>query len=391
MLTEIARFEARYVLRNPLLWVAAAAAFALMFAGASVDGFDLGNEGGLLKNASYAILRNYVILSVFYMFVTTAFVANAVLRDDETGYGPIIRSTGITRLEYVCGRFLGAFGTAAACLLIPAIAMLLGSLMPWAPADQIGPTRIAVHLYAYFVVALPNLFIHAAILFALVTLTRSMMAAYLAVVGFIGSFMMMDSGFAGNAAVAIGQPFGSRALKNAVRYWTVPERNVNLPDISGELLYNRLLWVGIAIVSVIVAISAYRFADQGMSKRERKRMKVAQPLSAEVPRTIQSVSLPSPDYTGRSMRALLWMRTRFEARQVILNPAFPLLLLWGLFTTFYALTSRDEILRFLRYRCRHLGETERERQFEQHHPTVRLMEQTCRMRNFRRQHPPGCP
>src|SRR4029079_8565122 len=27
------------------------------------------------------------------------------------------------------------------------------------------------------------------------------------------------------------------------------------------------------------------------------------------------------------------------------NPAFPLLLLWGLFTTFYALTSRDEIAR----------------------------------------------
>ena len=31
------------------------------------------------------------MLSVLFMFVTTSFVANAVLRDGETGYGPIIR------------------------------------------------------------------------------------------------------------------------------------------------------------------------------------------------------------------------------------------------------------------------------------------------------------
>ena len=118
MLTKIARFEARYVLCNPLLWITAIVTFALIFAGMSIDGFDLGNEGGLLKNAAYATLRNYVIISVFYMFVTTAFVANAVLRDDETGFGPIIRATGITRLEYVLGRFTGAFAVAAVCMLV---------------------------------------------------------------------------------------------------------------------------------------------------------------------------------------------------------------------------------------------------------------------------------
>src|SRR5688572_33324554 len=107
MLLNVARFEFRYLLRNPLLWLTVATTLALFFLGASVDGFDLGNEGGLLKNAAYATLRNYVIVSVFLMFVTTSFVANAVLRDDETGFGPIIRSTGITRFEYVMGRFVG--------------------------------------------------------------------------------------------------------------------------------------------------------------------------------------------------------------------------------------------------------------------------------------------
>src|SRR5918997_1109853 len=126
-LAVVARFEFRYLLRNPLLWLTAALTFALFFVGGSVDGFDLGNEGGLLKNAAYATLRNNVMISVFFMFVTTSFVASAVLRDDETGFGPIIRSTGITKLEYVMGRFLGAFSTAALCMLLVPLAVLLGS------------------------------------------------------------------------------------------------------------------------------------------------------------------------------------------------------------------------------------------------------------------------
>ena len=341
MLTRIARFEARYVLRNPLLWVTAVASFALLFAGMSVDGFDLGNEGGLLKNAAYATLRNYVVLSVFYMFVTTAFVAGAVLRDDETGFGPIIRSTGITKLEYVLGRFLGAFAAAALCMLVVPLASVLGSMMPWAPAAQLGPNRLADHLYGYFVVALPNLFIQGAIFFTLATITRSMMACYLAVVGFVAGFFMLGQGFVGRMAVALGEPFAGRALKDAVRYWTVAERNVLLPAMSGSLLYNRLLWVAIGTLCLTLGCVAYRFADQGMSKRERRRSKLAQPAT-EDDRAAAALSLPSPQHGSRATRALLWMRTSFEVRQVVLSPALVVVLAWGVITTFYALSTRDE-------------------------------------------------
>jgi ABC-2 type transport system permease protein len=342
MLTHIARFESRYLLRNPLLWVTAAATFALFFAGMSVDGFDLGNEGGLLKNAAYATLRNYVVVSVFFMFVTTSFVANAVLRDDETGFGPIIRSTGITRLEYVLGRFLGAFAIAALCMLVAPLAALLGSAMPWAPPAQLGPNRLADHLYGYFLVALPNLFIHAAIFFALATVTRSMMAAYLGVVAFVAGFFVLQTGFGGRTAVALAEPFAGRALKDAVRYWTVAERNVMLPELAGSLLYNRLLWIGIALLCLALACAAYRFADQRMSRRERTRLKLVQPPPAEAGRAGEAVALPAPEHGPRALRALLWMRTRFEVRQVVLSPAFAVVMAWGLFTTVYVLLTRDD-------------------------------------------------
>ena len=342
MLTKVARFEFRYLLRNPLVWITAIAAFALLFAGMSVDGFDLGNEGGLLKNAAYATLRDYVVISVFFMFVTTSFVANAVLRDDQTGYGPIIRSTGITKLEYVFGRFVGAFAIAALLMLVVPLAILLGPLMPWTPASQVGPARLADHLYGYFLVALPNLFIHGALLFALATITRSMMAAYLCVVGFVAGFFILQTGFVGEIAVAIGEPFGGRALVDAVRYWTIAERNVMLPEVAGGFLYNRMVWIGIGIACVALACVVYRFADQGMSSRERKRLKLLQPLPAEK-YAARATTLPIADNGPSALRALIWMRTRFEVKQVILSPALIVVMAWGLITTTYALTTRDSI------------------------------------------------
>src|SRR5690606_433774 len=56
----------------------------------------------------------------------------------------------------------------------------------------------------------------------------------------------------------------------------------------------------------------------------------------------ETAALPSSKHDSGALRALLWMRTRFEARQVFLSPAFIVLLVWGLYTTFFVLlTQRD--------------------------------------------------
>lgn len=343
MLLKVAHFEIRYLARNPLLWSAIAAATALFVIGSSVEGFDLGSEGGLLKNAAYASLRNYVMLSVIAMFVTTSFVANAVLRDDETRYGPIIRATGITKREYVLGRFLGAFAIAALSIAVLPLAVLLGSAMPWANPAQIGPHRITDHLFGLFVIAIPNLFIHGSILFALATVTRSMMATYLGVVGFVGGFLTLQSGFGGNLAVAIGEPFAGRALSDAVRYWTVAERNQLLPDVAGPLLYNRLLWIAVAATCLAVTCVFYRFADAGAAPRGLRRFKRSAIVEREESPRPVAAEIPSARTDGAGAGHLLWMRTRFEAWQVLRSPALAVVMAWGLFTTFYALTNRDPV------------------------------------------------
>jgi ABC-2 type transport system permease protein len=342
MLATIARFEFRYLLRNPLVWLTCAFTFAMLFFSTSTTEWELGSEGGLLYNAAAASLRNYVMMSVVFMFVTTSFVANAVIRDDETGYGPIIRSTPITKFEYVFGRYLGAFAVAAFCALFVPLGTIIGPLMPWAPAAYLGPTRLTDHLYGYFVIALPNIFIHSAVFFALATITRSMMATYLGVISFVSGFFFLEGASKRpelQTAIAVAEPFGLRALTDAIRYWTIAERNTNLPDVTGALLYNRIVWIGVGVLCLAVAYAVFRFADQGMSRRDRKKQKLAERASTEVFVTT-GWTLPSPQHGSAALRALMWMRMKFEATQVLKSPAFPVLMAWGMYVTIFVLITQ---------------------------------------------------
>jgi ABC-2 type transport system permease protein len=126
MLRRVAAFELRYQLANPILWITAGAVSLAAFA-ATGSGF-LAEDQSVHHNSPFEVISLYVMFSALFMFVTTAFVADVVLRDDQTGFGPILRSTRIGKGDYLIGRFIGAFAAAALCLaLLPPASDRTGS------------------------------------------------------------------------------------------------------------------------------------------------------------------------------------------------------------------------------------------------------------------------
>ena len=110
MFGKIAAFELRYQVRQPIFWIAGLIFFLLVFGSMTVDQVQVSFGGGNVhKNSPQAIALNMLVWTVFYMFASTAFVAGTVIRDDETGFGPIIRSTRISKFDYLFGRFCGSF------------------------------------------------------------------------------------------------------------------------------------------------------------------------------------------------------------------------------------------------------------------------------------------
>jgi aminopeptidase N len=327
MFRKIAGFEARYQMRSPVFWVAGLIFFLLPFAATTISQVQVGGVGSVWKNSPYAILQVSGVLDVFFIFALIAFVANIVVRDDETGYGPIVRSTRITKLEYLFGRFAGAFGAGMVMALAIPLGILVGSFMPWVDPQRLGPFHPEHYLYAYFVIMLPTLFVLGAAFFALATATRSMMATYVGAVAFLIGYLVLTVLFQKpqyDHVVGILEPFGMGALQETVKYWTTSDRNTMLPPLTEVMLVNRAIYLGLAIVLLAVAYFAFRFETRGAKKAKPERKERA------VIRAARTESLPAPHFDRGSLAVMAWKWTRFEMGQVFKSPAFFVLLALGL-------------------------------------------------------------
>lgn len=210
MLLGITGFEIRYQLRNPVFWVSIAIFFLLGFGITASENVSIGTPGAVHENAPYAIAIATAILSLFYIFVVTAFVANAIVRDDSSGFGPIVRSTSVTKTQLVLGRFLGGLIVAWLGYLAIPLGMSAGAAMPWVDPETVGPQKLAYYAWNFAVFGLPNVLLISAILFALATALRSMMAAYVGAVLIVMAYLVTSASSGKRSSIERPSPCGSR-------------------------------------------------------------------------------------------------------------------------------------------------------------------------------------
>ncbi len=338
MFFAVAGFELRYQLKNPVFWVSGLLFFLMTFGSVASDTIQLGSTANVHVNSPNAIATTQLVFSIFFMFVSTAFVANVVVRDDDTGYGPILRATRLGKFDYLYGRFLGAFIAAALCFLFIPLAMIVGSAMPWVDVEKLGPLRLDAYAYTYLALVLPTLFLVSAAFFALATATRSLMATYVGVVAFMIVYLVSIALAAKpqfRTVMAYVEPFGTAAFGNATRYWTATERNTLLVPLTGPLLWNRLIWTGVGAAALAAAYVLFRFeAPAGKVKKREAERRDAQDATAEAGGPAPRSTAPAPrGAPGAAAWAQLVARTRLDMGQVFKSPAFFVLLALGVFNT----------------------------------------------------------
>lgn len=345
MFAKIAAFEFRYQFRNPVFWVVSILFFLLTFGAVTAENITIGGGGNVNVNSPAAIMQTSQILTLFFMFVTTAFVANVIVRDDESGFGPLVRATQISKFDYLIGRFAGAFLIAAVAFLAVPLAIFIGSYMPWIDPETIGPNRISYYLFSYFILSIPGILLTSTIFFAIATVTRSMMYTYVAVVAFLVLYLTFLT-VVGNTPEwqdtgGLLEPFGLGALAVITEYWTVTERNNLLPPLEGMLLYNRMIAIGFSLLALLFAYQRFSFAERGVSKRKlKKQAKQAAKLAQAQP--LITDRLPATNI-GSARWAQFWTQMKLEMRMVLFSPAFFVLMLIGLFNASAGLLNSNDI------------------------------------------------
>jgi ABC-2 type transport system permease protein len=325
MLGSIIAFEWRYQVKSPVFWVGCLIFFLLTFGATTVDTIQIGSRGNVNVNAPFAIVQTLAIMSLFAVFVVVAMVAGTVIRDDETGFAPILRSTRLGKGSYLTGRFVGSIAAALLVLATIPLAIAIGAAMPWQDAEKVGPFVAAHYFYALFVFGLPTLLITGAAFFALATATRSLMWTYVGAVAMLVLFSVTRvwlRDMQHDTFSALSDPFGLSALAIGTKYWTAADRNTLLPPLSGLLLANRVLWIAIGAALFALAWRIFRFETRAGSA-------AARPNVAESTPAPRSGPLPAPRADAATARAQLWALARFDMSYVFRSPAFYVLLFIG--------------------------------------------------------------
>lgn len=344
MFLNVALFELRYQLRQPLFWIASAIFFLLTFGAMTSPNIQLGGGGNVLANSPFAIVITLMTMSIFSMFSGIAFVANVVVRDDETGMGAMVRSTQVGKGQYLFGRFLGAWIVSFLVFLFVPLGMMTGAAMPWLDPETLGPFRADHYLWVTFCLVAPSLFFLGAAFFMVATLTRSMMGTYVAMILFLVGYLtalnvLNQPGL--REWVARLEPFGLAAFGSETRYWTAAQRNTELPAFAGTLLFNRLLWIGMGFAALAGAYAFFKFEGKAGVKAAKRRKLDTAPAQAGA--GAGGVKAPKVQPGDKAGLGTLLVRTRFEVREVVRNPAFLVLLLIGVMSAIGNLLGADQI------------------------------------------------
>ena len=326
MLSQIARFELRYQLSSAIFWITAIVFFLLTWSLITSDTLRIGWGGYVSRNSPYTTTLLSMIMMVFAVFIATSFAANVVLRDDESGFGPIIQTTRISKFDYLFGRFLGGFLVSCLAFLTVPLSLGLGAAMPWVDPSTVSSFRLHSYLYAFFVMCVPTLFVLCALFFALATITRSMITTYVVALLALMVYFLTASYLARpefKEMMTWLDPFALAPLRFATEQWTPSERNTLLPPFLGPMLQNRLLWVSFGLALLALTWKMYR-QDQPKGTKLSKASKAEANSGRDEPSgALCTEDLPRPSTDAQSLgwRPLLAL-ARFDALSVIRSAGF---------------------------------------------------------------------
>lgn len=328
MFGKVAAFEFRQAVRSPLFWAVSGLFFLMAFGYMASDHIQIGDTANVHKNSPFAIAQAELIMCTFFIFVAAAFVATSVLRDDETGFGPILHAAPLSKFDYLYGRFTGAFGAALLTFAFVTVGMIVGSALPGLDPEKFGAFRPDAYLYVYVAMAGPTLLLTSALFFAIAAATRSLAGVFVAVILFIIAYVI--AGLALDKPDLYGvvgrwDPLGLFSFLVTTHYWTANDRNTLLPALSGTLLFDRLFATAVGVAALAAAYPLYRMSAPAGRATKRVADVDAAPQDHMADRpAITAYARPVFDRAG--LLAQLAERTRFDLRLVFRSPVLWIIL-----------------------------------------------------------------
>lgn len=333
MFKEIFLFDLKHNFRKPQTYIFFGIFFILtlllgLFA-AGVFNVATG-DSNLVMNSANAVSGiiaglNEGILGLVNSVILVAVMATAIQKDYEFNTHPLYFTKPISKGSYFFGRFFSSFITALFVFSAQLIGYYIGCLFGIGK-PVMGPFELMNFLQPFLIFMVPNILLLGVIFFAITTFTRNTLPAYLfciilLVIRSVTSTITSD--LDNKTTAALWEPFGAEALGYITRYWTPDDQNTKMIPLEGTLLYNRLLWLGIALSITFVSFFKFSFSQflnpVSFFKRKDKEGATSNPLPVQslslLPKVTQHFS------TGDTWKQLFYL-ARFEFKKMTRSTFF---------------------------------------------------------------------
>ncbi|MFT7297953.1 MAG: ABC-2 type transport system permease protein [Sphingobacteriales bacterium] len=297
MFFNILSFELRYRFKRPATWIYFGIMFLLAFGASSSDVISIGGgTGNVRQNAPVVLQQMMLILSAFCMMITSAIMGVAVLRDFEHKTESILFTTPISKGAYLWGRFVGSFIVVLFVFTGMLLGFMIGPTMPWVDSAKLLPFNLYFYLHPFVAFVIPSLFFTGSIFFAAGALSRKMLVVYtqgaLLLVGYLVSNQFI-SDLDNQTIAALIDPFALGTSGIETRYWTVAEQNSQVVSLTGNVLYNRLLWIGLGLFTLILTQVRFKFTTETTSWFSRKQ----KASSGKSEKANTDINIPTASYS----------------------------------------------------------------------------------------------
>jgi len=238
-------------------------------------------NGKVVLNSAYANTLDDLFAGLFGVIVIAAIFGTSILRDFQRDTYQILFTQPISKFAYLGGRWAGSFVTTVFAFSGMMFGTFLGTFAPWADHTRIVPNHLWAYVQPFFSTLVVQTFFIGSAFFAVSALTRKIFVVYLQGVALFMIYVIGLTVFSATRSLerfwsGIFDPIGFILFNDITRYWTVIEENTLFvtwsPSLAnGVFLYNRLLWCGVGVLSLVSVWVLFPMSVEALTARAQGR------------------------------------------------------------------------------------------------------------------------
>jgi ABC-2 type transport system permease protein len=274
MFLNILKFEIKYWFKNWSFYAYTFVIFIISFssmAGASGAFGEGSSNAENIANSPLSILNFVIFFNKLLLFLIPAIVGATIFKDYKSNIHSIIYTYPFTKYQYLSAKFLSSFIIVCLIALSLELGLVFGTMLSDANPTQLVHFSIIPYLQTYFLYLVPNLFLFSTIVFTITVVSRNIYTGFIAIIIiWLVKEILLRFNFGNTHIHLIIDPFAETVINFYTRYWTITEKNSMASPIQPEFFYNRVFWLLIASLNMLLLVRWFTFSPNAISFSRKK-------------------------------------------------------------------------------------------------------------------------